>query len=274
VAVNTLGHRFFGDSTYHLEFTFPHTEDKLALEFASDLFEGEGTEDESWGLDDIKVTVEPRSHPKPRKSVIMGLYSRWIFPRLCDWAMSSPEIARLRKEVLADVGEEVLEIGFGTGLNLEHYPERVRRIAAVDPAEGMARMARKRIAGTRIEVDATFRSAEELSFKDESFDYVVSTFTLCSIPDVPKALEEVYRVLKPGGRFLFLEHGLSDDTKIRRWQRRLNPIQRRLAGGCRLDLDVEAILRGQPFESVSVDRFALERTPRTHGTMFRGAAVR
>jgi SAM-dependent methyltransferase len=204
----------------------------------------------------------------------MGFYSRLIFPRLCDWVMSDPRMARLRQEVLAGVGGEVLEIGFGTGLNLEHYPERVRRIATVDPAEEMSRLARKRTERCRIELDRRIRSAEELPFGTGTFDFVVSTWTLCSIPEVGQAVAEVYRVLKPGGRFIFLEHGLSDDPRIQRWQRRLNPIQRRLAGGCRLDLDVEAIVRGQPFESLSLDRFQMERTPKTHGTMYRGVGVK
>jgi ubiquinone/menaquinone biosynthesis C-methylase UbiE len=204
----------------------------------------------------------------------MSFYTRRIFPRLCDWVMSDPGMARLRKEVLSDVGGEVLEIGFGTGLNLEHYPERVHRIVTVDPGEGMDHIARKRIERRQIEVDPRIRGAEDLPFDTATFDCVVSTWTLCSIPEVGRALAEVYRVLKPGGRFLFLEHGLSDDPRIQRWQRRLNPIQRRLAGGCRLDLDVEAIVRRQPFESILVDRFEMDRSPRTHGTMYRGVAVK
>src|SRR5262249_12413575 len=158
-----------------------------------------------------------------------------IFPRLCDWMMSDSRLAGLRRELLAGVGDQVLEIGFGTGLNLEHYPERVHRIAAVDPAEAMSRLARERIDRSRVAVDRLTGRAEALAFGDESFDWVVSTWTLCSIPDVPRALAEVYRVLKPGGHFLFLEHGLSDNPTVRKWQRRLTPIQRRLAGGCRLD---------------------------------------
>jgi ubiquinone/menaquinone biosynthesis C-methylase UbiE len=188
--------------------------------------------------------------------------------------MSDPKMARLRREILAGVEEDVLEIGFGTGLNLEHYPEHVRRIAAIDPAAEMGHIARKRIECSRIAVDRTVKSAEELPFGDESFACVVSTWTLCSIPDVTKVLEEVYRVLKPGGRFHFLEHGKSADPGIQRWQRRLNPIQRRLGGGCRLDLDVEAVVRSRPFQSVTVDRFEMERTPRTHGSMYRGIAIK
>lgn len=204
----------------------------------------------------------------------MGFYSRVIFPRLCDWALSAPEMARLRGELLADVGGEVLEIGFGTGLNLAHYPERVRRIITVDPHPGMNKMAHKRISASRITVDQRALSGEELPFVDESFDCVVSTWTLCSIPDPCRALAEVHRVLRPGGRYVFLEHGLSDDPGVRKWQRRLNPIEGRLADGCRLDLDVGAVVGSTPFADLEIDRFEIERVPRTHGTMYRGVATK
>jgi SAM-dependent methyltransferase len=204
----------------------------------------------------------------------MGLYSRFVFPRLCDWMMSDPRLAPLRREILAGVEQDVLEIGFGTGLNLEHYPQTVLRITTVDPAPEMGRIARERIQRGRIKVDSRAQSAEELPFDDQSFACVVSTWTLCSIPVVAKGLSEVYRVLKPGGRFLFLEHGKSSEPGIQKWQRRLNPIQRAIGGGCRLDLDVEAVVRGQPFESVSVDCFELDHAPRTHGSMYRGIAIK
>ena len=143
----------------------------------------------------------------------MGLYSRVVFPRLCDWVMSDPRMAGLRSELLADVGGEVLEIGFGTGLNLPHYPEHVRRITTVDPNPGMNRLARRRIAEGGIDVDQRVLSGEALPFEDGTFDCVVSTWTLCSIPDAGRALGEVYRVLRPGGRFVFLEHGLSERSQ-------------------------------------------------------------
>jgi ubiquinone/menaquinone biosynthesis C-methylase UbiE len=204
----------------------------------------------------------------------MNLYSRLVFPRLCDWAMSDPRMAKLRSEALADVEGEVLEIGFGTGLNLAHYPQSVRRIATADPNAGMDRLARRRITGSGIVVDRRNSGGEALPFESEAFDCVVSTWTLCSIPDVGRALGEVCRVLRPGGRFVFLEHGLSEEPRIQRWQRRLNPIQRLLGDGCRLDLDVPALLRGQSFVDVRVERFEMEGVPRTHGTMYRGVATR
>jgi ubiquinone/menaquinone biosynthesis C-methylase UbiE len=204
----------------------------------------------------------------------MGFYSRLIFPRLCDWAMSTPEFAQLRKNVLAEAKGEILEIGFGTGLNLGHYPEQVRALAAVDPGAAMTRIARARIERSRIDVDLRIQSAESLPFDAARFDCVVCTWTLCSIPDAQAAVGEVRRVLKPGGRFVFVEHGLSDEPSIQRWQRRLNPIQRRIGAGCRLDLDVEAAVRSQPFREVIVDRFLMQKAPRTHGTMYKGMAVK
>ena len=204
----------------------------------------------------------------------MGIYSRLIFPRLCDWAMRSPHIERLRREVLAKVDGEILEIGFGTGINLGHYPEHVRHLTAVDPGVGMTRIARRRIERSHIDVDLRVQTAEELPFEDGRFDCVVSTWTLCSIQDSERAVSEIGRVLRSGGRYFFLEHGLGDRPGVRRWQRRLTPLQRRLADGCRLDVDIEALIRKGPFREVQVERFLLESTPRIVGSMYRGLAVK
>jgi len=204
----------------------------------------------------------------------MGLYSRAIFPRLCDWVMSDPRLAIYRKQVLASVDGVILEIGLGTGLNLPHYPPHIRTIVAVDPNAGMSKLARKRIEESGLIVEQSLAGGEVLPFGDASFDSVVSTWTLCSIAEIGRALGEVYRVLKPGGRFVFLEHGLSDDPKVQKWQRRLNSIQRRLAGGCRLDLDVRRVLEEQPFRSIDLDKFLMGKTPRTHGSMYRGTATK
>jgi ubiquinone/menaquinone biosynthesis C-methylase UbiE len=202
----------------------------------------------------------------------MGFYSRVIFPRICDVVLSSPPVAEQRRKLLESASGEILEIGFGTGLNLPHYPRLVRKITVIDPNPGMTRLAKRRIEESGIEVDQRQLSGEQLPFEDQSFDCVVSTFTLCSIKPVDRALSEVFRVLRPGGRFLFLEHGLSPDAGVQRWQRRLNWLQQRIGDGCRLDRNMQAIVRSQPFASVENEQFYLERTPKTHGYMYRGAA--
>jgi len=204
----------------------------------------------------------------------VGFYSRVIFPRLCDFVLDRPFVAKHRRDLLSTVDGEVLEIGFGTGLNLAYYPEHVRKITVVDPNPGMQRQAQRRIDRAGIEVDQRLLSSEELPFDDQVFDCVVSTFTLCSIENVGRALNETYRVLKPGGRFLFLEHGLSPDAKVQKWQRRLNWLQLRLGDNCRLDRNVSDLVREEPFEVVSLDEFYLEQTPRTHGYIYKGMASR
>lgn len=199
----------------------------------------------------------------------VGVYSQVIFPRLCDLLLDRPAVARRRRDVLAQTCGEVLEIGFGTGLNLPNYPAHVRKITTVDPNAGMHRLARRRIEKSRIEVTHHALSGERLSFADGSFDCVVSTFTLCSIDDVARALAEAYRVLKPGGKFLFLEHGLSPEPGVQKWQRRLNWLESLLADGCRLDRDVKELLAALPFR-VTVEAAYLPGLPKTHGYLYSG----
>jgi ubiquinone/menaquinone biosynthesis C-methylase UbiE len=202
----------------------------------------------------------------------VGFYSRVIFPRLCELLMGRPFLVKHRQQLLATVQGEVLEIGFGTGLNLPHYPAQVRKITTVDPNPGMNRLAQRRIRKSKIEVDQRILSGERLPFEAGVFDCVVSTFTLCSIEDVGQALGEVYRVLKPGGRFLFLEHGLSPEANVQKWQRRLNWLEMHLAEGCRLDRNMKELAAAQPFSPIEVEEFYLEKTPRTHGYVYRGVA--
>jgi ubiquinone/menaquinone biosynthesis C-methylase UbiE len=204
----------------------------------------------------------------------VGFFSQVIVPRLCDLLLNNSLLARHRRQLLAQAHGHVLEIGFGTGLNLPHYPERVHRLTAVDPNPGMHRLAQQRIEQARFEVDQHVLGGERLPFGDGTFDCAVSTFTLCSIGDVAQALREAYRVLKGGGTFLFLEHGLSPEPGVQKWQRRLDWLQVRLANGCHLDRDMKALVAAQPFASVEVEEFYLERTPRTHGYLYRGVATK
>jgi ubiquinone/menaquinone biosynthesis C-methylase UbiE len=204
--------------------------------------------------------------------MIMGFYAQAIFPLLCDLALDRPFVAQYRRELLALADGDILEIGFGTGLNLPYYPPDVRKITAVDPNRGMYRRAQRRIQQTGIEVDRRVLGGEQLPFADGTFDCVVSTFTLCSIAEAAQAVREVYRVLKTGGKLLLLEHGLSPQANVRQWQHRLNWLQTRLAGGCHLDRDIRQLLAAQPFASVRMDEFYLEKTPKTHGYLYRGIA--
>jgi ubiquinone/menaquinone biosynthesis C-methylase UbiE len=200
----------------------------------------------------------------------VGFYSEKIFPILCDLLLDKPEVARRRQQLLASVSGEILELGFGSGLNLPHYPCQVHRITTVDPNVGMHRMAHRRVRRSRIEVNQLLVSGEDIPSARDQFDCVVCTFTLCSIENVDQALREVVRVLKPGGRFLFLEHGLSPEANIEKWQHRLNWLQQSLADGCRLDRNMKQLIVAQPFSSVEVEEFYLKSLPKTHGYLYRG----
>lgn len=203
---------------------------------------------------------------------MVRFYSEVIFPCLCDLLLSRPFVANHRRRLLSAVHGDILEIGFGTGLNLPHYPASVRKITTVDPNPGMHRLARQRIGKSRIEVDHQVLSGEQLLFEDNRFDYIVSTFTLCSIRNLSQALSEVCRVLKPGGEFLFLEHGLSREPAVQKWQQRLDWLETRLADGCHLNRDMKALVAAQPFSSVEVEEFYLNHVPKTHGYLYRGSA--
>lgn len=204
----------------------------------------------------------------------MGLWSNVIFPRICNFTLGNAAVSELRQQLLSGVQEEVLEIGFGTGLNLPHYNQHVRKITTVDPNSGMHRLAQRRVKESQIQVDFHQISGENLPFPDHSFDCVVSTFTLCSIPNVNQAISEVFRVLKPGGKFLFLEHGISPESGVQRWQQRLNRLEMWLADGCRLDRNMRELIAAQPFSQVESEQFYLKKTPKILGYLYRGQATK
>jgi ubiquinone/menaquinone biosynthesis C-methylase UbiE len=205
----------------------------------------------------------------------MKVWSEWLFPRFLDWsAANNDELKALRARTLAAASGRVLELGFGTGLNLGHYPPGVRRIVAVDPNPGMARRARARIAAAGIEVDYHPITAEALPFEARSFDSVVCTLTLCSIPAVAAALREVHRVLRPGGQFLFFEHGRHPDANTYRWQRRLNPLWRRVFDGCNIDRDMAGLVSASGLQLTAIDNPVLQHVPRPVGYCYLGRAER
>jgi ubiquinone/menaquinone biosynthesis C-methylase UbiE len=204
----------------------------------------------------------------------LGLYHHYVFPWVLDLAMSSRMLYEPRERALAGARGRILEIGFGTGRNLTHYPPTVKRIEAIDPDLDLDRLSLPRIAHASIGVDFHHLNAEHLPFEDARFDTVVSTFTLCSIPDVLHALGEVRRILKPGGQFLFLEHGRSPDAKVARWQDRLNRAWMPLAGGCHLNRPMRDLIGGAGLEIGPARDYYLERAPKFVGYLTEGVARR
>lgn len=205
----------------------------------------------------------------------MGIYSNRIFPYILDLTAGRPEFDRYRREALSGARGLVLEVGFGTGLNLRCYPEGVERIVALDVERMLPRRVRRRIEESGIEVEIVHLDAQQrLPFADESFDTVVTTLTLCSIPDPLPALAEMRRVLKAGGEYLFFEHGRSDDPQLARFQDRINPLQRIIGAGCNLNRPIGRMIEEGGFEITRLDRFLLPGAPRSLGEIYRGAARR
>jgi ubiquinone/menaquinone biosynthesis C-methylase UbiE len=203
----------------------------------------------------------------------MGVYAKYVFPLLMDWTMGSRRLQEQREEALRPLHGDVLEIGFGTGLNLPHYPSIVTRIIALEPARLLPRKVFSRMAAAPMPVKIVQGSAEQLPFGDRRFDCVVSTWTLCTIPDAPAALREIGRVLKPGGRFVFLEHGRSNAPAVARWQDRLNPLQQRIGAGCNMNRPIDRLITEAGLTLGPLERFQMPGVPRLVGEMYRGVAA-
>lgn len=201
-------------------------------------------------------------------------YSRVIFPRLMDYSLNRPDVAELRKQVLAEVTGHTLEIGFGTGLNLPHYPSGVHKISALEPNDGMNPLARRRICESTVEVEVLHHKGEDIPVPEGSFDSVVSTWTLCSVHDPALVMAQVGRALKPGGRFYFLEHGLAKNPRIQKWQTRLTPVNKIFADGCHLDRDIDSIVELGGLRFVRRERLDLSHAPRILGELYLGVAER
>ncbi|MDN4175134.1 class I SAM-dependent methyltransferase [Nocardioides sp. SOB77] len=207
----------------------------------------------------------------------MGLWSDRVVPRLVDRALSTPEVGALRRTACSGLAGRVLEIGFGSGLNLPHLPAAVTRLDVVEPSEAAWRMSAARRATALVPVRRVGLDGQVLDAADGSYDAVLSTFTLCTIPDVAAALGEVRRVLRPGGSFHLLEHGRSPDARVAAWQRRLDPVQRVVCGGCHLSRDVPALVRDAGLVLEEVDEADLPgpavTRPWTHGFVGRAVAA-
>lgn len=203
----------------------------------------------------------------------MGLWDRQLLSRVINACNNSPHSQRVRERMCAGLTGEVVEIGFGSGLNAPFYPGTVTRVLAVEPNDVGWRLAARRVAASRVPVERTGLDGQSLPLPDSSVDSALSTWTLCTIPDPSRALAELRRVLRPGGRLTFIEHGLSPDPAVRRWQHRLDPLQRRTVGGCRLTLDVLPVLQASGFVVEQVDNEYEEGTPKPLGYLYEGTAV-
>jgi ubiquinone/menaquinone biosynthesis C-methylase UbiE len=203
----------------------------------------------------------------------MGLYGDRVLPRIINIACGTKTVEPLRRRVCTGLSGDVIEIGFGSGLNVPFYPAAVTRVAAVEPSDVGWKLAAKRLAATKVPVQRAGPDGQVLPFADDSFDAALSTWTLCTIPDVAAALREVRRVIKPGGKLHFLEHGLAPDERVRHWQRRLDPLQQRVAGGCHFTRPIVELLMTAGFTMDELDVFYEKGAPRFAGADSLGVAT-
>lgn len=179
----------------------------------------------------------------------MGVYAKFVMPRVINWACGINTVKRQRQKVVPRAKGVVLEIGFGSGLNLPHYDDStVTKVYALEPASEMLGLAQSSLAATSLNVELLRESAESISLDDDTVDTVLVTYTLCTVPDPGTVLAEIRRVLRPGGTLIFCEHGASPDRHVRRWQDRLNPLWRRMGGGCNLNRAIPDLLHAADFE--------------------------
>ena len=203
----------------------------------------------------------------------MGVYADQILPRITDVALRGKPIEELRQQATVGLAGEVLEVGFGSGRNVPYYPATVDRVRAVDPATVGRKLAAERVAANRVPVEFVGLNGEQLSLDDASVDHVLTTWTLCTIPDVDRALTEMRRVLRPGGALHFVEHGRAPDPGVARWQERLNPLQRKVFGGCHLNRRIDALIRDAGLDVTRLDNHYL-KGPKPFGYMYVGVATK
>ena len=202
-----------------------------------------------------------------------AFYNQHIFPHILDRVMQIDSMSEARARLLAPIGGHVVEIGFGTGLNVAYYGSGVKSLTTVDPNQGVGRLAERRMDQATFPIQHKLLSAEQLPFDDASVDTLVSTWTLCSIPDVAQALQEIRRVLKPDGVFHFVEHARSPRAEIAKWQTRLTPIQKVVADGCHLDRDMFALVKAAGFELIEQQTFEAQGVPSIGRFMVMGRAT-
>jgi ubiquinone/menaquinone biosynthesis C-methylase UbiE len=203
----------------------------------------------------------------------MGWYEDRVLPRIINKVLDNRHTREIRRRVAAGLSGEVLEIGFGSGLNLPYLPAEVTRVRAVDPSGKAAELARDRIVASTAPVDIVGLDGQHIPLSDDSVDAVLSAWTLCTIPDAVAAIREIRRVLRPGGQLHFVEHGLAPDADVRRWQERLNGLQQRIAGGCNLNRDIPAIVTAGGLTISRLERYYGPGEPKAFGSLYEGVAV-
>ena len=204
----------------------------------------------------------------------MSMYQDKVLPRIQDKVMNRKANGAIRERVCAGLSGDVVEVGFGTGLNAPYYPSEVHRILAVEPSDLCMRIADQRIASTDVAVERAGLTGESLDLPSGQFDGVLSTWTLCTIPDMDAALQELLRVLKPGGAFHFVEHGRSPDDAVRRWQHRIEPVQKRIGGGCHLTRRISQSIEEAGFQMETLDTYYFQGEPKPFGYTYEGRAIK
>jgi ubiquinone/menaquinone biosynthesis C-methylase UbiE len=203
----------------------------------------------------------------------VGVYAERVLPRILNVACGTKQSRPLRERVCAGLHGQVVEIGFGSGHNVPFYPDTVERVAAIEPSELSWKLARDRVSASTVTVEQSGLDGQSLGFADNSFDAALSTWTLCTIPDPVLALTEVHRVLRPGGTLHFIEHGVAPDESVQRWQRRLEPLNKRLAGGCHLTRPILDLLKTAGFSVEQVEVFYEAGAPKPVAADSLGVAV-
>ena len=203
----------------------------------------------------------------------MSFYDDRVLPRIINLAMNTKEDRKIRSRVCAGLTGEVVEIGFGTGHNLPYLPSGVKRLRAVEPSQLAVRLARPRIAASPVAVEVVGLDGQRLPLADDTADFLLCTWSLCTIPDPVAAVAEMRRVLRPGGVLHFAEHGLAPDESVRKWQRRLNGMQQRIGGGCHLNRDIPAIIESAAMTITRLDTYYAKGQPKPYAAMYEGVAV-